>query len=132
VGLVLSRKYGYEINVVDAILGSPADKAGIATGDIVESINVGILAVDLEDRIESWFEQIHAPMGLDLGAEAPASIALSILAEMQQSLRRLHSDGEVHATLAAIYFQVHRYDLAVEQVRRSDTDRRDSGSRQHR
>ena len=37
VGLVLSRKYGYEINVVDAISGSPADKAGISTGDIVES-----------------------------------------------------------------------------------------------
>ncbi len=39
VGLVLSRKYGYEINVVDAIPGSPAEKAGISTGDIVESIN---------------------------------------------------------------------------------------------
>jgi carboxyl-terminal processing protease len=46
VGLVLSRKYGYEINVVDAILGSPADKAGIATGDIVESIN-GIQTRDM-------------------------------------------------------------------------------------
>ena len=46
VGLVLSRKYGYEINVVDAILGSPADKAGISTGDIVESIN-GIQTRDM-------------------------------------------------------------------------------------
>jgi len=44
--LVLSRKYGYEINVVDAILGSPADKAGISTGDIVESIN-GIQTRDM-------------------------------------------------------------------------------------
>jgi carboxyl-terminal processing protease len=39
VGLVLSRKYGYEINIVDAIPGSPADKAGLSTGDIVESLN---------------------------------------------------------------------------------------------
>ncbi len=39
VGLVLSRKYGYEIGVVDAIPGSPADKAGLSTGDIIEMIN---------------------------------------------------------------------------------------------
>lgn len=46
VGLVLSRKYGYEIGVVDSIPGSPADKAGIATGDMVESIN-GISTRDM-------------------------------------------------------------------------------------
>jgi carboxyl-terminal processing protease len=38
VGLILSRKYAYEISVVDSIPGSPADKAGLATGDIIESI----------------------------------------------------------------------------------------------
>lgn len=39
VGLVLSRKYGFEIGIVDAIPGSPADKAGLSTGDIIEQIN---------------------------------------------------------------------------------------------
>jgi len=37
-----------------------------------------------------WAEQsltrIHAPMGLDLGAETPSAIALSALAEMQRAL----------------------------------------------
>ncbi len=46
VGLVLSRKYGYEIGVVDAIPGSPADKAGLTTGDIIEAIN-GIQTRDM-------------------------------------------------------------------------------------
>ncbi len=46
VGLVLSRKYGYEINIVDAIPGSPADKAGLSTGDILESLN-GIQTRDM-------------------------------------------------------------------------------------
>lgn len=46
VGLLLSRKYGYELSVVDAIPGSPADKAGLATGDIVEAIN-GISTKDM-------------------------------------------------------------------------------------
>ncbi len=37
VGLILSKRYGY-IGVVDAIPGSPAAKAGLNTGDMVESI----------------------------------------------------------------------------------------------
>lgn len=38
------------------------------------------------ERIERWLVRMHAPTGLDLGAEAPAAIALSILAEIQQTL----------------------------------------------
>lgn len=55
------------------------------------------------DTIEGWMESMHAPTGLDLGAETPASIALSILSEIQQVL----NDGtarplrEVRATAPA-------------------------------
>ncbi len=38
VGLVLSKRFGY-ISIVDAIPGSPADKAGLTTGDMIETIN---------------------------------------------------------------------------------------------
>ena len=38
------------------------------------------------DRIENWLAQLHAPTGIDLGADTSASIALSILAEIQQTL----------------------------------------------
>jgi carboxyl-terminal processing protease len=38
VGLVLARRFGY-VGIVDAIPGSPADSAGLATGDVLESIN---------------------------------------------------------------------------------------------
>ena len=41
---------------------------------------------DSPDRIEQWLSQLHAPTGLDLGAETPAAIALSIVAEIQQAL----------------------------------------------
>lgn len=40
------------------------------------------------DRIAQWLAAIHAPTGLDLGAETPAAIALSILAEIQQTLHK--------------------------------------------
>jgi carboxyl-terminal processing protease len=38
VGLVLSKRFGY-MGVVDALPGSPAGKAGLATGDVIESIS---------------------------------------------------------------------------------------------
>jgi carboxyl-terminal processing protease len=38
VGLILAKRFGY-IAIVGAIPGSPADKAGLATGDMLETIN---------------------------------------------------------------------------------------------
>ncbi|HEY1580870.1 MAG TPA: XdhC family protein [Terracidiphilus sp.] len=47
----------------------------------------GLLGLpDTPDRIEQWLGHLHAPTGLDLGAETPAAIALSIIAEIQQTL----------------------------------------------
>ncbi|MEK7408375.1 MAG: S41 family peptidase [Acidobacteriota bacterium] len=45
VGLVLSWKYGY-LGVVDAVPGSAADKAGLSTGDMLETIR-GIATRDM-------------------------------------------------------------------------------------
>jgi xanthine/CO dehydrogenase XdhC/CoxF family maturation factor len=39
---------------------------------------------DEQERVEEWLRQLHAPTGLDIGAETPAAIALSIIAEIQQ------------------------------------------------
>ncbi|MFL6464977.1 MAG: S41 family peptidase [Bryobacteraceae bacterium] len=38
IGVVLAKRYGY-VAVVDALPGSPAEKANISTGDLIESIN---------------------------------------------------------------------------------------------
>lgn len=46
VGLILSRKYGFEMGVVHAIEGSPAQQMGLTTGDIIEAIN-GISTRDM-------------------------------------------------------------------------------------
>jgi xanthine/CO dehydrogenase XdhC/CoxF family maturation factor len=35
-------------------------------------------------QVEGWLEKLHAPMGLDLGAESPETIALAVLAEIQK------------------------------------------------
>jgi xanthine dehydrogenase accessory factor len=38
------------------------------------------------DRVDRWLAQVHAPTGLDLGADTPATIALSIVSEIQKAL----------------------------------------------
>jgi carboxyl-terminal processing protease len=45
VGLVLSKKFGY-VGVVGAVPGSPAAKAGLSTGDMLETIN-GVATRDM-------------------------------------------------------------------------------------
>ena len=35
-------------------------------------------------QMEQWFARLHAPIGLDLGANSPETIALSVLAEIQK------------------------------------------------
>jgi len=36
--------------------------------------------------VDRWLAELHAPTGLDLGAESPETIALSVVAEIQKSL----------------------------------------------
>lgn len=56
------------------------------------------------ERIENWLAQLHAPTGIDLGADTSASIALSILAEVQQVLNSATALPlrQVRATVAEI------------------------------
>jgi xanthine/CO dehydrogenase XdhC/CoxF family maturation factor len=39
-----------------------------------------------DTQIDRWLARLHAPMGLDLGAESPATIALSVISEIQKTL----------------------------------------------
>lgn len=67
VGLVLARRYGY-VGIVDAIEGSPAAKAGLATGDVLEAIQ----GVSTRDMPLAYAEQL-------LRGEAGTSVEVSVL-----------------------------------------------------
>ena len=45
-------------------------------------------AFSKESPVERWLEKLHAPMGLDLGAESPEAIAFSAIAEIQKTLAK--------------------------------------------
>jgi xanthine/CO dehydrogenase XdhC/CoxF family maturation factor len=48
----------------------------------------GLPDSQVEEQALSWMERLHAPMGLDLGCDTPAEIALSVIAEIQQTRLR--------------------------------------------
>ncbi|MGA8042451.1 MAG: ATP-binding protein [Terracidiphilus sp.] len=64
--------------------------------NIVESINVGILALDLEDRIESWNAQMEAMYALSR-AEAIGQPAAEVFpAEFMEALEQVRDEPGVH------------------------------------
>ncbi|MGA2186826.1 MAG: S41 family peptidase [Bryobacteraceae bacterium] len=65
VGLVLARKFGY-VGIVDAIPGSPADGAGLATGDVLESIN-GVSTRDMPLAFGQMLLEGNAGSTVELG-----------------------------------------------------------------
>jgi carboxyl-terminal processing protease len=65
VGLVLARKFGY-VGIVDAIPGSPADRAGLATDDVLESIN-GVSTRDMPLAFGEMLLQGNAGSTVELG-----------------------------------------------------------------
>lgn len=67
VGLILSKRYGY-IGVVDSIPGSPAAKAGLNTGDMVETIK----GVSTRDMPLAYAEML-------LQGEAGTDVELTVL-----------------------------------------------------
>src|SRR5579885_1048552 len=67
VGVLLSKRFGY-MSVVDAVPGSPAQKAGISTGDVIESIN----NVSTRDMPLAFAEIL-------LGGEPGTSVEMSVL-----------------------------------------------------
>ncbi|MEO7143404.1 MAG: S41 family peptidase [Bryobacteraceae bacterium] len=67
VGLVISKKFGY-VGVIDSIPGSAAAKAGLTTGDILETIN----SVATRDMPLAYAELL-------LSGEAGTSVELSVL-----------------------------------------------------
>jgi two-component system NtrC family sensor kinase len=64
--------------------------------NIVESINVGILAVDLEDRIESWNSQMEAMYALSRAEALRQPLSSVFPAELMSEYHRVKNEPGVH------------------------------------
>ncbi len=64
--------------------------------NIVESINVGILAIDLEDRIESWNAQMEAMYAMSRGEALGQALGAVFPREFVEAIDRFRNDPGVH------------------------------------
>jgi two-component system NtrC family sensor kinase len=64
--------------------------------NIVESINVGILAIDLDDRIESWNAQMEAMYALSRAEALGQTLSSVFPAELCDALDKFRNESGVH------------------------------------
>lgn len=85
--VVMTHSFLQDTNVLAQLLPRRLVYLGVLgpryrTADLVEQVVSSIGGTPAE-----WMQKLHAPVGFDLGADSPATIALSILAEVQATLR---------------------------------------------
>ncbi len=86
--LLMSHNYSHDLALLRFLLASPARYVGVMgprkrTERMLSELGAG------EDRFpaeESALSRLYSPAGLDIGANGPAEVALSIVAEMRAAL----------------------------------------------
>ncbi|HLL70834.1 MAG TPA: XdhC/CoxI family protein [Pyrinomonadaceae bacterium] len=86
--LLMSHNYSHDLELLKFLLASPARYIGVMgprkrTGRLLSELAAGDSALRLD---EADMTRLHSPAGLDIGANAPTEIALSIVAEMRAVL----------------------------------------------
>ncbi|MET0650463.1 MAG: XdhC family protein [Pyrinomonadaceae bacterium] len=86
--LLMSHNYTHDLELLKFLLASPALYIGVMgprkrTERMLSELAASEDAYRLE---EAGLSRLHSPVGLDIGANAPAEIALSIVAEMRAVL----------------------------------------------
>ena len=86
--LLMSHNYSHDLLLLKFLLASPARYIGVMgprkrTERMLSELAAGEAISSLE---EAGLARLHSPAGLDIGANAPGEIALSIVAEMRAVL----------------------------------------------
>lgn len=89
--VVMSHNYHYDLSVVKQLLDTDVQTIGILGPKkrwekMVDELSSQGLTLSPED-----LEKIYSPIGLDIGAETPEEIAISIIAEIQAILTKSNS-----------------------------------------
>ena len=86
--VVMTHRYVHDVPILRELLARPLAYLGLLgprkrAERILADLAKGGLAISAEQRA-----RLHAPVGLDLGAEAPEQVALAIVAEILATLSR--------------------------------------------
>jgi xanthine dehydrogenase accessory factor len=84
--VVVTRSHALDYSTLKLLVGSPAFYVGM----IGSKKKVGGIMKKLEDDgvEQALLEKVYTPIGLDIGAETPAEIAVSIVSEIISARRR--------------------------------------------
>lgn len=84
---LVTRGYPIDVNVLPKLLASPVAYIGvIGSQRRWQTAKAALLA---QGTSEADLARVHAPIGLEIGAETPEEIAISIVAEIIKVLRRV-------------------------------------------
>ena len=84
--VVMTHHYVHDVPILRALLQRPLAYLGLLGPKKRSEKILADLAIDGLVITPAMRARLHAPVGLDLGAEAPPQVALAILAEMQAAL----------------------------------------------
>ena len=88
VAVVMTHHYVHDVPILRDLLARPLAYTGLLgprkrAEKILDDLTAAGVALAPEQR-----SRLHAPVGLDLGADSPEQVALSIIAEIQATLAR--------------------------------------------
>ena len=102
---LMTHNFLHDLEILKRVLGSGARYIGVLgprrrTDELLEKLGGETLTPGIVPT-PAQLAKLHAPIGLDLGAETPAEIALSIVAEIQKTAREksgvsLRELGSIH------------------------------------
>ncbi|MFT7588908.1 MAG: xanthine dehydrogenase accessory factor [Limisphaerales bacterium] len=88
--VLMSHNYALDLKYLIRLIKSNPSYIGIL-GSKTRKENLFNALIEFSEEVElSFIDRIHAPVGLDIGAETPSEIALSILAEILAVTREKH------------------------------------------
>jgi xanthine dehydrogenase accessory factor len=125
--LLMSHNYEYDRDVLKKILKSPTPYIGILGprkrfNKMIDEFKAQGILISNEDM-----HRIYSPVGLDIGAETPDEIAVSIIAEIQAKFSN-RSGGFLKYRNAPIHKRDSKNDQVFKQVYLSDIPDRKAGS----
>ena len=93
--VILTHSLEQDTRILSAMLKEELAYIGVLgprrrTDEILVTLahELGVPASRVDAQVGRWMERLHAPMGLDLGGDTPADIALAVIAEIQQTCNR--------------------------------------------
>jgi xanthine/CO dehydrogenase XdhC/CoxF family maturation factor len=100
--VVMTHNYLHDLELLKTLLPSPVRYLGI----LGPKSRTEKLFQDLQEQgitpTETQLQRLYSPVGLDIGADTPEEIALSIVAEIQAVLAN-HSGGSLRNKLGPIH-----------------------------